>query len=159
MFYKRNAFKSLAIFTGKHLRWRFFLINFIKKRLQHRCFPVNIAKGLSTAFYIEHVIASLYFSEFLCDHRILWILPVQNWYFSYFSCHCFVFFHNFSVRIGSPLLFRIYLVFIPKFLLSVTFARNDGSFTILIDSLKFRNNSRKMWTWVFLILRYVIIFL
>ena len=31
----------------------FFLINFIKKRLQHRCFPVNAAKYLSTAFHVE----------------------------------------------------------------------------------------------------------
>ena len=29
--------------------------NFIKKRLQHRCFPVNIAKLLRTAFFIEHL--------------------------------------------------------------------------------------------------------
>ena len=54
-FYKINALKNLAIFTGKHLCWRFFLINFIKKRHQHRCFPVNIAKCLSTAFYIEYI--------------------------------------------------------------------------------------------------------
>ena len=53
MFYKINALKNLAIFTGKHLWWRLFLINFIK-RLQHRCFPANIAKWLSAAFYIEH---------------------------------------------------------------------------------------------------------
>ena len=65
MLYKVGDPKNLAIFTGKHLCWRFFLINFIKKRLQHRCFPMNIAKCLSTTFYIEHVIASLYFSEFL----------------------------------------------------------------------------------------------
>ena len=51
-FYKINAFKNLAIFTGKHFCWRFFIINFIKKRFQHRCFPVNIAKCLSAAFYI-----------------------------------------------------------------------------------------------------------
>ena len=55
MFYKIDALKNLAIFIGKHLCWRFFLINFIKKRLQHRCFPVNIAKCLSTAFYIEYI--------------------------------------------------------------------------------------------------------
>ena len=54
-FYKINALKNLAIFTGKHLCWRFFLINFIKKRLQYRCFPVNIVKCLSTAFYIEYI--------------------------------------------------------------------------------------------------------
>ena len=50
MFYKIDALKNLAIFTGKHLCWRFFLINSIKKRLQHRCFPVNIAECLSIAF-------------------------------------------------------------------------------------------------------------
>ena len=44
MFYKTDALKNFAIFTGKHLYWRFFLINFIKKRLQRRCFPVNIKK-------------------------------------------------------------------------------------------------------------------
>ena len=55
MFYKIDALKNLAIFTGKHLCWRFFLINFIKKRLQHRCFPVNIAKCLSTTFYVEYI--------------------------------------------------------------------------------------------------------
>ena len=53
-FYKIDAFKNLAIFTGKHLRWRFFsIINFNKKRLQHRCFPVNSVK--CSAFYIEHL--------------------------------------------------------------------------------------------------------
>ena len=29
--------------------------NFIKKRLQHRCFPVKIAKCLRTGFFIEHL--------------------------------------------------------------------------------------------------------
>ena len=28
--------------------------NFIKKRLKRRCFPVNIAEFLRTAFFIEH---------------------------------------------------------------------------------------------------------
>ena len=35
---KKGVLKNFAIFTGKHLR----------KRLQHRCFPVNIAKYLRT---------------------------------------------------------------------------------------------------------------
>ena len=38
-----------------YLYWSFFLINFIKKRLQRRCFPVNTAKFLRTAFFIEHL--------------------------------------------------------------------------------------------------------
>ena len=58
MFFKIGALKIFAIFTGKHLWQSLFLIKFkdlqacnsIKKRLQHRCFPVNIAKFLRTAF-------------------------------------------------------------------------------------------------------------
>ena len=33
---------NFANFTGKHLCWGLFT----KKRLQHRCFPVNMAKFL-----------------------------------------------------------------------------------------------------------------
>ena len=49
---KNAVLKNFAIFTGKHLCWSLFLTrlqacNFIIKRpLQHRCFPVNIAKFL-----------------------------------------------------------------------------------------------------------------
>ena len=51
---KKSVLKSVAIFTEKHLRWSLLLImfskfsNFIKKRLQRRCFPVNIVKILRT---------------------------------------------------------------------------------------------------------------
>ena len=40
--------KNLSIFTGKHLCWSLFLIKLraFKNRLQHRCFPVTIAKFL-----------------------------------------------------------------------------------------------------------------
>ena len=49
-----SLLKNFAIFTEKHLRWGLFLNksaglqswNFIKNRLQHRFFPVNIAKFL-----------------------------------------------------------------------------------------------------------------
>ena len=50
LFYKIDPPKNLAIFTGKHLCCRFFLVNFIKKRPRHMCFPMNIAKCLSTVF-------------------------------------------------------------------------------------------------------------
>ena len=65
MFYKIDALKNLAIFTGKHLCWRFFLINFIKKRLQHKCFPVNIAECLSTAFYVEYICEYEFFEYYV----------------------------------------------------------------------------------------------
>ena len=114
MFCKIDALKNLAIFTGKHLGWKFFLINFIKKRQQHRCFSVNVAKWTHPVHYT--------FQKFYVMIEFLECLWVQNWYFLYFLCHCFVF-HNSSFRIGSPLLFHICLVFLPKFSLSVTLAR------------------------------------
>ena len=39
--------------------------NFMKKRLQHRCFPVNIAKYLRTAFYIDYLWWLLLMYQFL----------------------------------------------------------------------------------------------
>ena len=55
MFFKVGALKNFAMFRGKHLCWSPLLINFIKKELQHRCFPVSISNFLRTAFFIEHL--------------------------------------------------------------------------------------------------------
>ena len=49
MFLKVGVLKNFANFTGKHL-WGPQACNFIKKRLQHRCFPVKLAKFLRTPF-------------------------------------------------------------------------------------------------------------
>ena len=47
--------RNFAIFTGKHLCWGLFnkvagltACNFIDKRLQYRCFPVDTVKFLRT---------------------------------------------------------------------------------------------------------------
>ena len=40
------ALKTFVTFKDKHPCWSLFLINFIKKILQHRRLPVNIAKFL-----------------------------------------------------------------------------------------------------------------
>ena len=56
---KKAALKNFAIFIGKHLRWNLFLIKvqtfrsatLLKKRLQRRCFHVNIAKFLGTVIF------------------------------------------------------------------------------------------------------------
>ena len=83
VFCKKGVLKNFAIFTGKHLCWSLFLIklqawkirnvhrkasvlvslfnkiaglkasSFFKKRLQHSCFSVNIAKLLRIALFIE----------------------------------------------------------------------------------------------------------
>ena len=52
---KISVFKSFSNFTGKHLRWSLKACNFIKKRLQPRCFPVKFAKFLRTPFFTEHL--------------------------------------------------------------------------------------------------------
>ena len=59
MFFKISVLKNFANFILKHLWWSFLLKkvaalkarNFIKKKLQHRCFPVYIAKFLRTPFF------------------------------------------------------------------------------------------------------------
>ena len=139
----------------------------LKKRFQHRYFPVNIAKFLRTAV-LWNTFCSLYFSEILCDDRILSTSLGAKVTFSCFWYYCFVFFHNYSVRIGSPWLFRT--CFYTKIFSKSNFRThyNVGSSTILIESLKTRNNCgtlatspsnllRKMWIWVFWMLCFIII--
>ena len=51
---RKGVLKNSANFTGKHLCWSLFSIKLqawipatlLKKRLQHRCFPVKVAKFL-----------------------------------------------------------------------------------------------------------------
>ena len=53
MFFEMDVFKNFAILAGKHMGWS-LLIKLQAwrpaKRLQHRCFHVNIAKFLRTSF-------------------------------------------------------------------------------------------------------------
>ena len=44
--YIKKVLKTFADFTGGNLYWSLFLIKFIKKRFQYRCFPVKFAKIL-----------------------------------------------------------------------------------------------------------------
>ena len=56
---KKGVLRDFAKFTGKHLYESLFLnkviglepATLLKKRLWHRCFPVNLAKFLRTLFY------------------------------------------------------------------------------------------------------------
>ena len=50
IFFKTGVIKNFAIFTGKYLCGSLFLLVSSQKRLQHRCFPVNIAKFLGIPF-------------------------------------------------------------------------------------------------------------
>ena len=63
MFFEIGVFKNLTNFTRKQLHWSLFLIHLqawrptslLKKRLQHRIFPVTSARFLKTAFSIEYL--------------------------------------------------------------------------------------------------------
>ena len=58
LFYNKNVLKNFAKFTIKHLCQSLLLnkvaglmpVTLLKKRLCHRCFPVNFAKFLRTPF-------------------------------------------------------------------------------------------------------------
>ena len=53
MFCKKDVLKNFTKFTGKHLCPK--PATLLKKRLSHRCFPVNYAKFLRTPFVTEHL--------------------------------------------------------------------------------------------------------
>ena len=67
VFYKKDVLQNFAKFTAKHLSQSLPLIklqtwacnfqgcNFIKKRFRNRCFSVNFAKFLRTAFLIKYL--------------------------------------------------------------------------------------------------------
>ena len=48
---KKGVLRNFAKFTEKHLR----PATLLKKRLWHRCFPVNFVKFLRTPFFAEHI--------------------------------------------------------------------------------------------------------
>ena len=53
---KKNIYRNFTKFTGKHPHWSLFFnivpeaCNFTKKRLKHRCFPLNFVEFLWTPF-------------------------------------------------------------------------------------------------------------
>ena len=63
MFCKKVVLKNFAKLTGKCFCYSLFFSNaaslrhatLSKRRLWHRCFPVNFAKFLRTPFFIEHI--------------------------------------------------------------------------------------------------------
>ena len=58
MFFKIGVLKDFANYTGKHLCWSLIGLqasNFIKNRLQHRCFRLKFGKFLRTPFFTKHI--------------------------------------------------------------------------------------------------------
>ena len=58
VFYKEGVLKDFAKFTLKQLRQSLFfnkVATLLKRRLWHRCFPMNFTKLLRTRFLKEHL--------------------------------------------------------------------------------------------------------
>ena len=54
--YKKAVLKNFAIFSGEQLCWSLFLVRLqAEKRLQHRCFPMYIAKFLNYIYFQKHL--------------------------------------------------------------------------------------------------------
>ena len=70
MFYKKGALKNFAKFTESQSA-----TTFLKKRLWHRCFPVNFAIFLRTLF-LQNTSARLLLSSI--NWIFLWRSPIQN---------------------------------------------------------------------------------
>ena len=81
---KISVLKNFAIFPRKHRYWNLFLIktyNFIKKILQHRLFPLNIAK-----FLRAHILKNICEQQF-CVFFISLPLRFLFFFFVEGSCH------------------------------------------------------------------------
>ena len=112
---------------------------FIKKGIPTQVFSCEYCDIFKNSFLVELFL----FIILLRDDRILWMF-LGNRLVSYFLYYCFVFLHNSSVRIGNPQLFFtcFYTQISSKHNFRTHF--NVGSSTILIESLKTRNNCRTL---------------
>ena len=128
---------------------------FIKKETPTQLFSCEYCEILKNSFFIKHLSR----------------LSVQNWYFSYSLCHCFVFIHN-SIRISISWLFRtcFHTRIVTLVKCNIRTHNKIGSSPILLEWLMFRSNPRitlispsnllwQLWIWISWILCFVIIFL
>ena len=131
MFFKIAVIKNFAILSRKHLCCSPFLLKLhawrpaflLKKRLQHRCFAVNTAKLWRLAFLVEHLTVDYTFPKFYVMVKSLDVFGYKTDIFHIFFLIALIFsmVHGYSV-----------LVFTPKFLVSVTFARITTSAQALL---------------------------
>ena len=80
MFCKKGVYANFAKLTGKHLCQSLFSnkvtdlrpATLLKKRLWHRCFPMNFAKFTRTLFFTEHLrwlLLNIFRSKSYKDHE------------------------------------------------------------------------------------------
>ena len=106
---KKAVLGDFANFTGKHLCQSLIFnvvglrpTTLLKKRLWHRCFPVNLAKFLRASFFTKHrqwlLLCSKCMARFLLHLENFWFRHKPNWETA--SC----------VKVLLPK-FRIWLIF------------------------------------------------
>ena len=92
MFCKKDVLRNFAKFTGKHLCQSLFFnkvaglrpATVLKKRIWHRCLPVNFAKFLRTPFSIEHLRWLLLY----ITNSLIWLAPFLKNQFRTFHHKC-----------------------------------------------------------------------
>ena len=89
---KKEVLKIFVIFTGRHLCWSLFLITLqnwrSKKRLQHKCFAVNvnIAKSLRTPTYASDCFCKFQSSDIPRDFLFYLLkLNALTWQLKHFN--------------------------------------------------------------------------
>ena len=85
MFCKISALKNFLRFTGRQLS-QALAYNFIKKRLQHKGFPLKFAKFLITPFFITPPVAVSSFSNILKLVHVYSKLSFYCWHFNLACC-------------------------------------------------------------------------
>ena len=69
---KNGVLENFAKFTGKYLSWSLYFKKVVglrpeslfKKRLQHRCFPLNLVQFFKNSFFKEHLWWLLLYKRF-----------------------------------------------------------------------------------------------
>ena len=61
---EKAVLKNFVVFTGK-----FQACNFTGKRLQHRCFPVNIAKIFKNTYFEEYLLMAAWVFKTATEQR------------------------------------------------------------------------------------------
>ena len=93
--------------VGVYFRWscRPEGLHFYWRKDSNTGFFLWILRNYWEQFFYRTPSVHYTFQNFNVIMEFFGCLWVQNWYFSYFLSHCFVFFHNSIVRIGIPWLF------------------------------------------------------
>ena len=107
---KKGVLKSFANFTEKKHVLEPSACNFIKNRLQHRCFPKKIAKFFKNTYFCEYL-RTIYFPCLLWnDCVIIWLLELSfpiTVYLVYNFVYLFIFFQIFLLKRQSEKNFPI----------------------------------------------------